>query len=482
MKIKVLYVLFFLCIFMVGCTNKYTITGKHDVNEGESITLTIDGLDSDEVEWVSSDNTIATVMNGIVMGLNEGEVTISVIKDSKTIATHNITVLKYVYVSVENSITVAIGEVKPLKVSSNQKEFIFSFESKDPSIVSVDLDGYITGIKAGIASIMVSNIYTFNTLITVNVIEYYEPATIEILNTQDTYYYNQTYKLDTKVLPNFSNPEVVWNTFNKDGIIYNSETNEITFYDTGEFYLFCSSVDNPKVNTSYTFNVVYPDDINVTSLLFLGNSHTYFNDVPKLVEDIGKAAGMVLNCESITEGGATISTLLFNYEKDIRDLLTKTDFDYIIVQEQSSLNFQNYYNFLYATSKLKSIADEYGVDLILYQTWAYEENSNQLNDLGISHDEMHLKIQEAYQNVSTELEIPINPVGQVVYEFSQEYPEYRLYHDGNHLNISGSYLSACVHFMSIFDIDIVGNTSNVSINDDDKLKLQTFVSEYINKQ
>ena len=63
------------------------------VEKGESITLTAESGDGGEIIWSSSDNSVATVENGVVTGLKEGKVIISAKRGQAGIATCEVTVL-----------------------------------------------------------------------------------------------------------------------------------------------------------------------------------------------------------------------------------------------------------------------------------------------------------------------------------------------------------------------------------------------------
>src|SRR5690606_8016519 len=164
--------------------------------------------------------------------------------------------------------------------------------------------------------------------------------------------------------------------------------------------LICRSAVDSTVRKVVTLKARYGDDVDVINILFLGNSHTYYNDVPGLVEGIGKAAGKAINCEHISEGGATIILLLAKYQEEIIAKLESADYQYLIVQEQSSSNFLYPDAFLFAVEHLKYIVSEYDVEILLYQTWAYEENSSSLLNVHLTYEEMHQLVTEAYHEVS----------------------------------------------------------------------------------
>ena len=45
------------------------------------------------------------------------------------------------------------------------------------------------------------------------------------------------------------------------------------------------------------------------NILFIGNSYTYYNDMPKMLESLARAAGFYAEVASVTKGGYTLARL-----------------------------------------------------------------------------------------------------------------------------------------------------------------------------
>jgi hypothetical protein len=114
----------------------------------------------------------------------------------------------------------------------------------------------------------------------------------------------------------------------------------------------------------------------------------------------------------------------------------------------------------------------------LYQTWPYKEGSSALLGQQKSQVEMLNAIVEAYNNAGIEYDASVNPVGEVFYAFLQAYPSIELYMDANHASLAGSYLSSCVHYVKIFGESVVDNGYELALENDVKLTIETFVSNY----
>ncbi|MBQ2117839.1 MAG: hypothetical protein II192_02145, partial [Clostridia bacterium] len=73
-------------------------------------------------------------------------------------------------------------------------------------------------------------------------------------------------------------------------------------------------------------------------VLFIGNSHTFFNDMPLLFAGIAAADGREITVESVTKGGWTLEKHANKNDecgKQIDRLLREERFDFVILQENS---------------------------------------------------------------------------------------------------------------------------------------------------
>lgn len=138
-------------------------------NQKQQISVNINPTNSTEVEnyiWSSSDDTIATVNeNGVITGIKAGTVKIKVqvVTSTKTfeeeaeVTIQEIPLESIKVINVKDKIN--IGEKYKLLVKINPSnttdEYKLTYISSDESIVKIDENGEITGIKAGKATITV---------------------------------------------------------------------------------------------------------------------------------------------------------------------------------------------------------------------------------------------------------------------------------------------------------------------------------------
>ena len=136
------------------------------VKVGEKITLTVSHSPADlpapEYEWNSSDETIATVENGIVYGKSVGEVTISVSSFNlklKDICKVTVTPIEATGIKLsESEKMMTTGEsfrleytIEPENTTNKEVEW----ESSDKTIATVNADGEVTAVSDGKCTITV---------------------------------------------------------------------------------------------------------------------------------------------------------------------------------------------------------------------------------------------------------------------------------------------------------------------------------------
>lgn len=159
-KIMSLFIIFF-GVFLIACTKEKVIkiTGVDTVQVGATMKLELDAnfTIEDELVWSSSDETIATVVGGIVKGISVGDAMIKV-ETAGLIAEKAINVTKRPFeIIISGANKVAAGEeivlqVTTVPVVTGQ----ITYRSNDESIVMVNSEGIVTGINPGMTNIVVS--------------------------------------------------------------------------------------------------------------------------------------------------------------------------------------------------------------------------------------------------------------------------------------------------------------------------------------
>ncbi len=205
-------------------------------------------------------------------------------------------------------------------------------------------------------------------------------------------------------------------------------------------------------------------------VLFIGNSFTYFNDMPYTFLNMAKTVDPDSRVESVAYGGYTLAQYCdetTEVGKLVIGKIVSYEWDYVVLQEQSLLPCTDKNAFVSAVKKLSGIISQTGAKVILYQTWAYEENSEKLLGTGMTRSEMSEALASAYSEAAEASGATVAPVGDMFAQIGSSNHITRLINinDGYHPSTSGSYLAACVIFRTITGMSVIGMPcpSNVSL-------------------
>lgn len=192
-------------------------------------------------------------------------------------------------------------------------------------------------------------------------------------------------------------------------------------------------------------------------VLFIGNSFTFYSNVPLLFQKIAQGAGESVIVDSVTQGSWTLSKFADSndeYGKIVdAKLSAASDYDAVVLQEQSTRPLNNYSGFVAGVKALKDKikSTQTNCKIYLYSTWGYEEEASARN---ITIPQMEQQLRSAYENAASETGTAVSYVGKAFSKAYSEHPEINLYFtDNKHPSYAGAFLSACVHAATILDVN-----------------------------
>jgi len=189
------------------------------------------------------------------------------------------------------------------------------------------------------------------------------------------------------------------------------------------------------------------------NVLFVGNSFTHYNDMPTLFENMARACGINVQVDMLAFGGHYLHQYAdFEREKGLLFLkkVNGGNFDIVVIQDQSINPVRNYDDFFTAAQKLCAEIRKKGARPVFYQTWAYRVGSEKLKSTGFSYDEMHEKLENAYQTAAKQLDTIAVPVGRAFYNITKNRPDVNLLaQDDYHPSCEGSLVAASVFLSTI---------------------------------
>jgi hypothetical protein len=201
-------------------------------------------------------------------------------------------------------------------------------------------------------------------------------------------------------------------------------------------------------------------------VLFIGNSYTYYNNLPSLVSNIALSFGDTVNTESSTPGGAS----LFGHTNNSSTLskINQQPWDYVVLQEQSqkpslSPSFVSSNVYPYATQLVDAIyLNNSCTEPLFYMTWG-RKNGDASNCTAYppvcTYLGMQQRLRESYLEMGVTNSASVSPVGEAWKNFMEIDSITDLYTaDESHPSIYGSYLAACTFYASLFRKSPIGST------------------------
>ncbi|MDG1330738.1 MAG: hypothetical protein P8P74_00295 [Crocinitomicaceae bacterium] len=195
-------------------------------------------------------------------------------------------------------------------------------------------------------------------------------------------------------------------------------------------------------------------------VLFIGNSYTHMNNMPKMFDKIAKDAGMNVLVEKCAQSSATFK-IHAEERPEVYEAINKRKWDYIILQgfsrelafEQSQLDSTIV---PYADKLTKAIYENNEcTNVMFYMTWGYKHGYGHREETD-SYDKMTDKIKDGYTYISNYYNLPVVPVGLVWRDVRRSNEDINLYApDLAHPSKKGSYLVACTFFKAIFGEEVM---------------------------
>ena len=193
-------------------------------------------------------------------------------------------------------------------------------------------------------------------------------------------------------------------------------------------------------------------------VLFVGNSHTYFNDMPELfARFMEKTTGEKPEVVMLAYGGRDYDWHLREYTS-LRFNLMYGGFDYCVLQ-QAAHPYPPVETTLKTGAEMIELCHRCGVKPVVYMTWAekrFPENQQKMID--------------TCEKLAEENDVLLAPIGRIWQKVQQSRPDIELYHtDGEHAGPYGDFLIAAVFCRLLIgnvSVDVSGMGFNFHVSDE----------------
>ncbi len=230
--------------------------------------------------------------------------------------------------------------------------------------------------------------------------------------------------------------------------------------------------------TFLAFNVYTQD----TKVLFLGNSYTYVNDLPTILQNLANTNGHTLIKDQSTPGGCTLNGHTNNNTS--MNKIKQGAWDFVILQAQSQepswpISQIESQVFPYAKILCDTIK-QYNpcAEILFFDTWGRKNGDAQNCAVWppvCTFEGMNNRLLAGYYMMAEQNQASMSPVG-IAWRIAREdgiMDDMDLYTgDGSHPSAYGSYLAACVMYHSIFKEPVSSSFYN-GLAEDEALYLQS---------
>ncbi len=222
-------------------------------------------------------------------------------------------------------------------------------------------------------------------------------------------------------------------------------------------------------------------------VLFIGNSHTYTNNLPHMFAFLAGSGGYPVVVDSNTPSGYTLEGHCSN--QITLDKINRGGWDFVVLQEQSAYPTIDYYRYgsMYPAARhLDSLINQQGCHTALYMTWGWRGGGQrQINGYVsvpfVDYFHMQDTVTAAYVMLNDILSSTLVPAGCSWARAMRTDTTLDLWsaNDNYHPNLMGSYLAACTFYAVFFHQSPVGLTYTAGLSPDRALFFQQMADQTV---
>ncbi len=239
---------------------------------------------------------------------------------------------------------------------------------------------------------------------------------------------------------------------------------------------------------SFNLGVIAQTSTKTLTCLFLGNSYTYVNDLPLLIDSLAKANGDDLVYDQNTPGGHTFNNH-FNNATSLAKINLQA-WQYVVLQAQSQEPS-------FSPSQVNTQTTPFAIKLdsaihhnnacsqtVFYETWGrkFGDASNCASYPPVcTYTGMQDRLRASYKLFADTTKSIVSPVGEAFRASITQSPSVNLYSgDNSHPSLEGSYLAACVFYEVLFKKSVINNSFKAGLSNNVASHLQLMANKTVN--
>ena len=186
-------------------------------------------------------------------------------------------------------------------------------------------------------------------------------------------------------------------------------------------------------------------------VLFIGNSLTYFNDLPAMLEALAKAGGQpVLSWKGVLIPGASLEDQWRGGEA--RRAIAREKWDFVVLQQGPSASPEGRTMLLGYSDRFARAIRAAGGRPAIYMVWPSSSRTSDFDD-----------VSQSYRLAARQVDGLLFPVGEAWRLAAKRHTKMDLYSDDLHPTPAGSYLAALVMYQQLYGESPIGLPAKLSL-------------------
>ena len=216
-------------------------------------------------------------------------------------------------------------------------------------------------------------------------------------------------------------------------------------------------------------------------ILFIGNSLTYYNEMPGMVQQMADSEGKEVEVDQLVIGGLSLRVIV-SLDATLEKIKEKK-WDFIVLQSDDITAFTDMYHIeidMLNRVKRQIFQNDSSTQIIYEMIWGLENGRMVQGEGYYSYLDYICMIYDGTLYIAQQTDLIISPVGWAWKRARELRPDIRLFtHDEAHPSLRGSYLTACVFYSVLFKERVTGNAYRSSLSDDEALFYQEVASDVV---